>query len=235
MGKNDLVSAGVSDIFFSYQGEGLFIGEPQIFVRFAECNLRCFYCDEKFIERKDDKSVDYVLKKIREKVSTAGTGVKTISLTGGEPLLYTNFLKRLLPEIKKLGLRVYLETNGTLPENYRLISKFINTVAMDIKLPSDSGGCFWNRHKTFIKLAKKKIFIKIVLTSKTKQDEFKRAIKMMKDIDKNIPVVLQPVTPHREIKSVSPENLYKFLSFAKKNLRKVFVIPQLHKLLWRIK
>ncbi len=34
----------VHDIFFTVQGEGPHVGKPALFVRFADCNLRCFFC-----------------------------------------------------------------------------------------------------------------------------------------------------------------------------------------------
>ena len=41
------MKAPIIEIFSSFQGEGLLIGERQIFVRFAGCNLDCNYCDTK--------------------------------------------------------------------------------------------------------------------------------------------------------------------------------------------
>ncbi len=69
--------------FFKFSGEGLFIGQRQIFVRFAGCNLNCNYCDTN--DSKSEKSgklmtVDEVLAAI-EKVRTPDCHV--ISFTGG--------------------------------------------------------------------------------------------------------------------------------------------------------
>ena len=81
--------------FFKFSGEGLFIGQRQIFVRFAGCNLNCNYCDTN--DSKSEKSgklmtVDEVLAAI-EKVRTPDCHV--ISFTGGEPSLYPEFINEV--------------------------------------------------------------------------------------------------------------------------------------------
>ena len=40
------MKARIMEVFSSLQGEGVRLGERQIFVRFGGCNLQCDYCDE---------------------------------------------------------------------------------------------------------------------------------------------------------------------------------------------
>ena len=107
------MKAPIIEIFSSFQGEGLFIGQRQIFVRFAGCNLNCSYCDTN--DSKSEKSgklmtVDDVLAAI-ENVRTPDCHV--ISFTGGEPSLYPEFINEVA---RQTDLKILLETNGTLPE-----------------------------------------------------------------------------------------------------------------------
>ena len=47
----------ISEIFTSIQGEGTNAGKPSIFLRTAECNLKCTWCDTKYTW--DWKNFDY--------------------------------------------------------------------------------------------------------------------------------------------------------------------------------
>jgi len=224
----------ITEIFSSIQGEGIYVGQPQIFIRFAKCNLNCDYCDT---PRRPGKK--YGLYDILDEISrldASGT-IRTVSVTGGEPLLYTAILKTLLPEIKKRHFDVHLETNGVLSSALAEVLDFVDVIAMDIKLPSAQkrNKSFWTRHRNFLMLAagrKKNIFVKIVITDKTTAEEIKKAVTIIYDVDPKIPVVLQPVTPaNRTRKKIPRGRAEEFQRLAKTVLTDVRVIPQVHKVL----
>lgn len=226
--KIETLKGKISEIFFSFQAEGIYIGEPQIFVRLSECNIapQCAYCDTDVKVVREMTSSE-ILKTIEKENWLS----RTISVTGGEPLLQTDFLKRLLPILKKNGFCIYLETNGTLPDALRCLIKNIDIIAMDIKLPSSGNTMpFWEMHSEFLKIGmQKNLMVKVVLTSNTKKSDFEKAVFLVKSAGP-VPFILQPVTSNGYAEGIGEKKLHNFFSLARQHLEDVRVIPQMHKI-----
>ncbi|BDB97337.1 7-carboxy-7-deazaguanine synthase QueE [Saccharolobus caldissimus] len=119
----------VIEIFTSIQGEGEVLGIPSNFVRLATCNLRCVWCDTKYSwEAGTEMTEEEIISKIDKRI-------KTTTITGGEPLLQ-NILP-LVKELKKLGHKVIVETNGTVKPSKEL-RKLVDVFSVSPKL-SNSG------------------------------------------------------------------------------------------------
>jgi 7-carboxy-7-deazaguanine synthase len=228
------IESEIVDIFSSVQGEGIFVGAKQVFIRFKRCNMNCVFCDE----NKDAEARFYTPPALMGQIESLeeAKGIHhSVSLTGGEPLMYTDFLKALLPLLKKKSKRSYLETNGTLPEELAGVIDLVDIVAMDFKLPSSTGErAFWDEHLEFLKIAlKKNVFVKVVVTPYTAIEDIEKAVGLINKAGKSIPLIIQPVTPvGRASEEVSKEMLLKFLEIGLKNsLDHIRVIPQVHKML----
>lgn len=106
----------VTSIFTSIDGEVNAFGQgrPTTFIRLAGCNLRCWRnrggCDTPHsIESKfgREMTVDQIISKVNE------SGMKKVTITGGEPLLQREALGPLLLELDRNGIDISIETNGT--------------------------------------------------------------------------------------------------------------------------
>ena len=141
----------IKEIFSSIQGEGIYVGEKQIFVRFCKCNLKCNYCDTDF---KTEKAKEYSTKELYKLLNKIP--VDTVSFTGGEPLSDVEFLIELLSKFD-LNKKIYLETNGTCYDELSKIIDYVDVVSMDIKLSSATKQVnrFLDNEK-FLKIANKK-------------------------------------------------------------------------------
>lgn len=222
----------IKEIFLSIQGEGPYIGFRQVFVRFCGCNLNCAYCDTDFSVK--DCNVEFeagsgVFKRLRNPLEEKDLieiikkfrDYHSISLTGGEPLLAYKSLQNLLPKLKA---KIYLETNGTLPENLEKVVNLVDIISMDIKLPSSTGmKSFFKEHYDFIEIAlrsKKEIFAKAVVTEKITHTE----IEYLFQAAKKIPLIIQPVTTDDEKLILSKKKLFRI----SEKIPNVRIIPQTH-------
>jgi 7-carboxy-7-deazaguanine synthase len=127
----------VSETFESLQGEGVSAGAPAIFVRLAQCNLHCTWCDTKYTwdfehYRYEDEVREQSVADVAQLVNASVT--RRLVLTGGEPLLQQRALKeffaRLAPDIA-----VEVETNGTIAPEPESLWR-VNQWNVSVKLSS---------------------------------------------------------------------------------------------------
>ena len=239
------------EVFSSIQGEGLFVGCRQVFVRLAGCNISCQYCDTResfvapararietdpgrrsFIEGVNPLPVSDLVGYV---AALCRSPHHSISVTGGEPLLYPQVIKALAP-LRKTGVKLYLETNGTLPLALQSVINVVDIVSLDFKLPSIMGGKeYWQEHAAFLRIAAARTaFVKVVISGETTQTEIDRAIAMIASVDRQIPLIFQPVTAVNGVQSVDPSKALFWQEQALRQLQDVRVIPQTHKIMGQL-
>ena len=244
----DMTGVNLVEVFSSVQGEGLYVGCRQVFVRLAGCNISCSYCDtqESFqapanarIEFQPGSGVFRLLVNPMPLAELTAAVTRlcqsphhSISLTGGEPLLQPAAI-RSLAGMRRKGVKLFLETNGTLPEALAKVIDIIDIVSMDIKLPEVlSGKRCWREHEAFLRIASaREVYVKLVLTGDTPHSEFERAVDLVAGVGRDIPLVIQPVTPVQAVKAIAATTLLAWQMEALEKLSQVRVIPQSHRLM----
>ncbi|MEK7381867.1 MAG: 7-carboxy-7-deazaguanine synthase QueE [Elusimicrobiota bacterium] len=226
---SDASRARMIEVFSSLQGEGLRVGERQIFVRLGGCNLHCDYCDEPDtidIPSGKVESAGFVKSAIAR--LDRGHRHRCVSWTGGEPLLHPAFLAPLMRWVRARGLKNYLETNGTLSAAMRALAPLCDVVAMDMKLPSSTGRATWDLHRAFLEEAPRGTFVKVVLTARSTEAEWRRVLALLRGAQRRLPLVLQPATAMHGADTIPPKRCLRFESMARRVVRDVIIVPQWH-------
>ncbi len=125
----------VNEVFRSFQGEGPSLGQAAVFLRLANCNLACSWCDTRYswdwsqFDPANERHEIYVPDLARQLISNLHLA-RLLIITGGEPLLQQPALRQLVVLLRDQmpGLRVEIETNGTVtptPSFAELVNLFV--------------------------------------------------------------------------------------------------------------
>jgi len=242
-----MIKGYVAEIFTSFQGEGVLQGKLEYFIRLSGCNLNCNGCDtQEHIEKKNEfkyggKTYKNPIspKELRDIFNTEFAKNKEIynlNFTGGEPLVQAEFMAEFLKTLKYPG-KIMLETNGTLPEKFKLVKEYIDFVSMDWKLEGTyglrnvSGKNIYHTHSQFMKLTKGiKTQVKFVVKNNTIA-EFEQAIHSLFKSRRGVDIVIQPFVGENGELYGEHEVYKEYFIIAHKIFPRVILRPQIHKLL----
>ena len=206
------VTLDINEIFYSIQGETTRTGFPSLFIRLAECNLNCTWCDTAYARTGNPVTIAHILQ-IIERYPT----LHHITITGGEPLLQKNTLT-LLKILCKRYYPLQLETNGSISLEH--VPPPVHKI-VDVKTPSSGhAGSFDLLNIRFLQPHDE---IKFVIADDNDYNYSKDFInKYLKDS----PCVINfsPV-----IGIMEPKQLAEYILRDKLNVR---LNIQLHKILW---
>jgi 7-carboxy-7-deazaguanine synthase len=227
---NEKTRGYVHELFTSIQGEGIKVGCRQDFIRFLGCNLSCNYCDTPETQTREGPFIlhgEQFDNPVALSLLVSNITESEVAITGGEPLLQHRFLLSLCAELKKREHRIYLDTNGTLPDELAQVIEFIDIVSLDFKVPTATGRPkLWDMHEQCLRVASsKQVFVKMVINENVLPQEIDTACDIIERIDRRIPLVLQPVFGR---------HIPQILDIQKKaaaRITQVRVIPQVHKYL----
>jgi organic radical activating enzyme len=196
----------INEIFPSIQGEGLRLGEPTLFIRFSECNLKCDFCDTKYAwQTGQEMTVAQVLEKVQK--IHGSFPAEWVCLTGGEPLLQN--IGELVDFLKKEGFKIQVETNATISPPIG-----VNWYTVSPKPPD------YFFQPAYKKKAKE---VKIVVIKGLDLDVLK---KLRQSFPEKIPLLLQPQSNSKSSGERAIRLLRQTLKEGMKNVR---LTAQIHK------
>lgn len=210
----------IAEHFISINGEGRRSGELAYFIRFPGCNLTCSYCDTSWANQPETPYTEMTAEEIFDTIRISG--VRNVTLTGGEPLLQKNI--RSLIELLNTDsrIRVEIETNGSVDIAPLTDLAKRPSFTLDYKLPS-SGMEIMMRASNF-ELLTPADTVKFVAGS---TEDLERAATVIDayDLTDRCSVHISPV-----FGEIEPADI---VDFMKKNcMNDVALRLQIHKLIW---
>jgi organic radical activating enzyme len=226
------------EIFTSVEGEGILYGTKTLFVRLAGCPFTCFYCDTKE-SLPLDSGKEYTIEEACKLIdSNLKNQTYKVNFTGGDPLIQHDAVAELAKHIQSKKIPTYLESSCFDSDRFNHVLPYIDIVKIEFKT-KDSDFVDSKHYERLIDNAmkcltlsvasKKTTYIKIVVSSKTRLEDFKDLVDKIfhiiskQDLDGFI------IQPTYGIAEPSLDLLLNLYDIVYPYYIDVKVVPQLHK------
>ena len=226
------------EIFTSVEGEGILYGTKTLFVRLAGCPFTCFYCDTKEslpLDSGNEYSIEEATKLIDSNLKHQ---TYKVNFTGGDPLIQHQAVAELAKHVQSKKIPTYLESSCFDIDRFNHVLPFIDIVKIEFKT-RDSDFVDSQHYEKLIGHAikclessvksKKTTYIKIVVSSKTKVDDFKDLVNQIFNSISKDEIDGFIIQPTYGVSEPSLELLLELYDVVYPNYIYVKVVPQLHK------
>ncbi|MBS1268337.1 MAG: 7-carboxy-7-deazaguanine synthase [Nitrosopumilus sp.] len=226
------------EIFTSVEGEGILYGTKTLFVRLAGCPFTCFYCDTKE-SLPLDSGTEYTIENANQLIdSNLKEQTYKVNFTGGDPLIQHQAVALLAKHIQEKKIPTYLESSCFDIDRFNHVLPFIDIIKIEFKT-KDSNFVDSNHYEKFIDhtlkclessvKSKKTTFIKIVVSSKTKPNEFQELTNQIFTLISKNNIDGFIIQPSYGVSEPSLDLLLELYDIVYPHYIDVKVVPQLHK------
>ena len=226
------------EIFTSVEGEGILYGTKTLFVRLAGCPFTCFYCDTKE-SLPLDSGTEYTIEEANELIDTnLQNQTYKVNFTGGDPLIQHQAVAQLAKHIQNKKIPTYLESSCFDIDRFNHVLPFIDIVKIEFKTKDSDFVDSEHYEKLFGHTMKclessvkseKTTYIKIVVSSKTQLNEFKKLVDDIFNIISKENIDGFVIQPTYGISEPSLDLLLNLYDVVFPYYIDVKVVPQLHK------
>ena len=234
----------IFEVFTSIEGEGLLYGTKTLFIRLAGCPLTCFYCDTPEA-LPIDSGTEYEIGEACALIdSVLQEHTYKVNFTGGEPLIQHEAVAEMARHVQSKGVRTYLESACFDAARFSHVMPTMDILKIEFKTADSKVSKDEKHYDKLINetikclksatMAKKIVYVKIVVSSKTSRDDFQTLVNKVFDNVQAETISGFFIQPTTSIAEPRLEELVAFYDLAIVRYDNVRIVPQLHKLMGAI-
>ncbi|MDE1725814.1 MAG: 7-carboxy-7-deazaguanine synthase QueE [Thaumarchaeota archaeon] len=226
------------EIFTSVEGEGILYGTKTLFVRLAGCPFKCFYCDTKEalpMTSGKEYSIDEAKNLIENSLAK---NTYKVNFTGGDPLVQSEALYELAKFVQQKNIPTYLESSCFDSTKFAQVLPHFDYIKIEFKtidsefVDEDHYSKLLENELQCLNLAAnsgKVTYIKIVVSSRTKIEQFKQLLDSIFSITSKSKVAGFIIQPTYGMAEPDLRQLLEFYDAVYTYYEEVRIVPQLHK------